>query len=153
MKRWIKRTLIGATSAALLLGGLAACVGPGHRGWSDEHAAEMRHKIVARISDKLELGTEQESKLEHLADAIILQHNAVRGNTQPRAELQAIIAGEKFDRVRAEALVTQKIAAVQDNAPEVLTALADFYDSLTPAQQQQVRDKLEQRRKGWGRPG
>jgi Spy/CpxP family protein refolding chaperone len=34
----------------------------------------------------------------------------------------------------------------------MLNALGDFYDSLTPAQQQQVREKMERRgRNWWGR--
>ena len=38
--------------------------------------------------------------------------------------------------------------AVQAHSPDVLNALADFYDSLDAGQQQKVRE-LMQRRKGW----
>ena len=50
-------------------------------------------------------------------------------------------------------LLEQKTAAVQQQGPKVLTALADFYDSLTPSQQQQVRERLAQRHGGWGGRG
>ena len=50
----------------------------------------------------------------------------------------------------AQALVDQKTEAIKAKAPEVVTALGDFYDSLTPAQQQKVRDFM-QRRGGWHR--
>jgi hypothetical protein len=39
--------------------------------------------------------------------------------------------------------------AVQGNGPKVISAFADFYDSLDPAQQKQVREKLERRGHGW----
>jgi hypothetical protein len=37
---------------------------------------------------------------------------------------------------------------LQNKSPEVIAALADFYDSLNPAQQQKVRDFMEHRG-GW----
>jgi len=58
------------------------------------------------------------------------------------------VAGEKFDRARALGLLDEKTRAVQANSPEVITALADFYDSLNPAQQTEVRERLA-KRKGW----
>ena len=62
--------------------------------------------------------------------------------------MQAIVAGAKFDRARAQTLLDEKTRAVQANSPEVISALADFYDSLNPDQQQKVREMM-QRRKGW----
>jgi len=66
-----------------------------------------------------------------------------------RAEAQAMIAGAKFDRARAQAFVETKITAVRTKSPEVIAEAADFYDSLNPAQQQQVRDFMS-RRSRWG---
>jgi len=68
-----------------------------------------------------------------------------------RCACPALIAGDKFDRAKAQTLLDQKTTAVQSQAPKVLTALADFYDSLTPAQQQQVRERLDKRHRRWGR--
>lgn len=152
MKTGIRRILIGLTSVTVLLGGLAACGtrGPGH--WSEERAGEMRTRMVERISDRLELSAEQKRRLAVLADEISAQCKALRGDgADPRADFKAVIAGDRFDRARAQALLDQKTAAVQTQAPRVLTALADFYDSLTPAQQQQVRERLDRRHRRWGR--
>ena len=46
----------------------------------------------------------------------------------------------------------QKTDAVRTGSPEVIAAMGDFYDSLNPAQQQQVRDFMQKRR-GWRRGG
>ena len=74
-----------------------------------------------------------------------------QGN-DPRAEIKALVAGDKFDAERAQALVNQKTAALQAGSPEVIAALADFYNSLNPAQQQKVRDFME-RRGRWSHRG
>jgi Spy/CpxP family protein refolding chaperone len=155
MKTWIKRTLIGLTTATVVLGGLTACGSRGDhaRGWSEERVTEMRGKAIERISSKLELNAEQKQKLGVLADQMIASRKAFRSEgADPRADFKALVAGEKFDRAKAQSLLDQKTAAVQGNAPKVLTALADFYDSLNPEQQRQVREKLDKRGHGrWGR--
>ena len=154
MRPWIKRTLFGLFGASLLIGGLSAC---GHRhdgqGWqaSAEEQAKFKGKMVDRVSSKLDLNEAQKQKLATLADKLQAQRAAFVGQAgDPRAEVQALVAGEKFDRARAQALIDEKLRAVQTGSPEVLTAMADFYDSLNPEQQQKVRDHMA-RRGWWGR--
>lgn len=155
MKSWIKKTLIGVFGATLLVGGLTACGSRGHHhgaDWSPERVTEVRAKVVDKISSKLELDEAQKQKLGLLADAIVAQHSALHAQgADPRADFKALIAGDKFDRARAQALLEQKTQAVQGNGPKVIAALADFYDSLNPEQQMQVRERLERRRTWWGR--
>jgi periplasmic protein CpxP/Spy len=154
MKTWIKRTLIGALGATMLVGGLTGCGNRwGHPSdWSPQQVGEVRGKVVDKISNKLVLNDAQKQKLVVLADEIIATRSAFRGkDTDPRAEIKAMMAGEKFDRTRAQTLLDQKTQAVQGNGPKMITALADFYDSLNPEQQKQVREKLEQHRGWWAR--
>lgn len=157
MKPWIKKSLIGLAGATVLLGGLTACGARGehHRGgWSEERVSEVRGKVVDKISSKLDLNEAQKQKLGVLADEIIAQRKAFKGNNpDPRAEFKALIAGNTFDRAGAQALLDQKTQAIQGSAPKVIAALADFYDSLNPEQQKQVRERLEQGRQGWWRRG
>lgn len=151
MKPWIRKTLMGSFGVVIALGGLTACSsGHHHRGgMTAERMAEVRSKMVERVSDKLDLNADQKLKLNVLADKIEAQRAAFVAKTpDPRAEIQAIVAGDRFDRERAQALLNEKTHAVQVHSPEVLAALADFYDALNPAQQQKVRE-LMQRRKGW----
>ena len=152
MKPWIKKTLVGLFGASIMVGGLTACSSGHpyrHGPMTPEKMAEVRGKIVERVSRKLDLDAAQKLKLNALADTLQAQRSAFIGKTtDPRAEAQAIVAGDKFDRARAQALLAEKTQALQAHSPEVITALADFYDSLNPAQQQKVRE-LMQRRKGW----
>ena len=155
MKTWIKRTLIGLAVAGTLFGGLAAWAhnhhGHGWRAMSAEDAAQMKTRVVDRIGSQLDLDAAQKAKLGVLADSLRAQRNALVGTTtDPRAEVQGLIAGATFDRNKAKALIDAKVGAVNTQSPAVVTAMADFYDSLKPEQQAKVREFLA---KGRGRHG
>ncbi len=153
MKPWIKRTL-AAVFGVTLLAGISACGTHGHgRGdWSPERVTEMRGKVLDRAASKLDLTAEQKQKLGTLADEMLAARTALRGTAaEPRAEMKALIAGAKFDRSAAQALLANKTQVVQAQSPKVIAAMADFYDSLNAAQQQQVREFMDQRRGRWGR--
>lgn len=157
MRPWIKRSLFGLFGAAVALGGLTAC---GHRhaherfsGMSTEEQAEFRKRAVDKVAGRLDLNEEQRKRLDALAGKLHEQRVALRGATDPRAEVRSLVAGEKFDRTRAQALLGEKVAAVNTRSPEVIAAFGDFFDSLSPAQQAKVRDFLQHRRHGWWRRG
>lgn len=152
MKLWIQRSLIGLTTLTVAIGGLTACGSRGDHagGWSDERITEMRGKVIEKVTSKLDLNETQKQKLGVLTDEMLAARKAVKGDTtDPRADLKALIAADKFDRTKAQALLDQKTQAVQGNGPKVLAAFGDFFDSLTPEQQKQVRDKLDKRGHGW----
>lgn len=148
-RRHLKRTLLGALGVTLLVGGLSAC---GHRSHDDasnmsaEQYAQKRDKMVDKVANKLDLNPDQKKRLATLGDKLQEQRTALIGQTQdPRAEMKALVTGDKFDAARAQALVNEKTTAVQAKSPEVIAALADFYNSLNTAQQQKVRDYMSGR--------
>ena len=155
MKRWIKRTLFGIFGATLVIGSLGACSHrPGHYGanMSAEEQAKLKDKVVDRVGSRLDLNADQKTRLATLADKLQEQRKALMGQTtNPRAEVQALMAGDKFDRTKAQALIADKTAALNNKSPEVVAAMADFYDSLTPAQQAKVRGYMEGRHGWWHR--
>lgn len=157
MRPWIKRSLYGLFGATIILGGVTAC---GHRhdshGWqmSAEDQAKFRGRVLDRVASKLDLNEDQKKRLGVLADKLHEQRLALAGKTtDPRAEIQALVAGDKFDKARAQTLITEKTAALNAKSPEVVAAMADFYDSLKPEQQAKVRDFMQQRRHGWWHRG
>lgn len=156
MKPWIKRTLIGLVGVTALFGTVAAF---SHHHWhahgwhamSEEDAARLKTRLVEKAGRKLDLDEAQKALLGVLADRLREQRNALVGPTpNPRAELQALVGGPTFDRERAARLVQDKTTALQARSPEVIEALADFYDSLRPEQQAKVREFIERGRR-WGR--
>lgn len=146
-----KRVLFRATAALALLGSLAACGGHRDGGWSNERMEAMKGRAVERVGKKLELDAAQKTKLDALAMAVMAQREALRKSGTGgdlRSAARAVIAGDKFDRTAARQLLDQKTGAVQAQAPQVLDAMAQFFDSLQPAQQAQVRAMLDQRGRG-----
>ena len=145
----LKRTLLGALTATVLVGGLGACAGNRHEygaNMSAEQYAQKRDKMVDKAASKLDLNADQKKRLSVLGDKLFEQRTALIGQTKnPRVEMQALVAGEKFDAVRAQALINEKTTALQAKSPEVIAALADFYNSLNPVQQQKVRDYMDGR--------
>ena len=142
MRSWIKRTLFGVLGASILLGGLAACAH--HRGpWSEADSAKMREHVLERVGKELTLDDAQKQRFVVLADKLKEEHAALAGpGNDPRAEFQALLAGPKFERDKAQALVDSKTAILRSKSPDVIAAAGDFFDSLRPEQQQKVRDFL-----------
>ena len=121
---------------------------------SPEQAAQMREKMIDRLAGKLDLNADQKQRLGVLGDKLHAQRVALMGQGgDPRAEMRALVAGDKFDAARAQALINEKTTAVQAGSPEVIAALADFYNSLNPAQQQKVRDFMDRRHSRWSQRG
>ena len=151
MRPWIKHTLYGVFGASILIGGLSACGHHSGGGWqmSEADSAKMRERMIERASSKLDLDATQKQKLAVLSDKLKEQRMALVGTTtDPRAELQALVAGTKFERERAQGLVEAKTGALRSKSPEVIAAAGDFFDSLKPEQQQKVRELLSKRH-GW----
>ncbi len=155
MRPWIKRTLIGLFGASILVGGLSAC--GHHRGgnfqMNEEDSSKMRTRMLDRTAKELSLDEAQKARLATLADKLREQRLALLPQgSDPRTDLQALVAGAKFDREKALAFVDAKSGALKSKSPEVIAAAADFYDSLKPEQQLKVREFMAKRR-GWGHRG
>ena len=155
IKRNLKRSVIGLFVGAVLLGGLAAC--SHHRmhdgAMSDADITPMRERFIDKASRELALDEAQKAKLGGLTDALKAQRAALMaGGAHPRSEVAALVASPLLDRTRAQALIDGKTGALRDKAPTVVAAMADFYGSLQPAQQQKVRDFMARGHgHGWGR--
>jgi len=154
MKTWIKRTLYGLFGASLLIGGISACSHRHHGSsmsqWSAEDAAKWRERIVDRAGKELQLDAAQKQRLGTVFDTMREQRNALVGSTSnPRAEMLALVSGDRFDKARAQALVDEKTGAIRARSPETIAAMAEFYDALKPEQQQKLRDYMAKGGHGW----
>jgi periplasmic protein CpxP/Spy len=156
MRRWIKRTLFGAIGASVLFGGLAACSHHGDRhawasGGDAEKAARFQTRAVDWVSRELKLDDAQKASLASLAEQFRQQREQLRGpGTDPRAQLTALFAGERFDRAQAKALIDSKTQAIASASPALIDAIGSFYDGLRPEQQARVRELMNRRgHHGW----
>ena len=152
----LRRTLSLLAIALLGLGGLAAC-GQRHEGWqrsqiSQEDAAKWRERVLERAGKELQLDAGQKLKLGAAFDQLREHRNTVvAGLADPRAELRALVGGERLDRARAQTWVDEKTQLLRGDSPRTIGALADFYDSLRPEQQATLRAWLDRRGHGFWR--
>ena len=154
MKSWTQRTLLGLFGAFVTVGALTACGHyRDHAGWggSAEEQAQHRAKVVDRIAGRLDLNEDTEGEAGRPGRQAAGAARRAEGQPDPREQVRALVAGDKFDRAGAQALMSKTAAAIEARSPEVIAALADFYDSLNPQQQAKVREYLQHRRGWWHR--
>lgn len=144
------KTLIVVATVAGLAATLAAC---GHRHKDPQQRAQW---IMDKMERKLELNEAQKTKMIVVRDKMLAARADMHGeDDEKKQRMQEIIAGNTFDRSKAMTLFEEKTRAVETHGPEVINAMADFYDSLDQTQQQKLRDHLQQRMEryrdgGWG---
>lgn len=129
---------------------LSAC---GHRYKSPEQRADW---MIGRIDSELDLNDGQKAKLMVVRDKMLAARREMHGQDgDQRDRMLAVIAGRSFDRDQAMNLFEEKTATMKQHGPDVITALADFYDSLDETQQRKLREHLAERMDsfyghGWG---
>ena len=107
---------------------------------SEHHAQWM----MERVSNKLDLTTDQQARLKGVRDILVASAKSVNvERTKVHQEVLEIIKDAKLDRQKALAMVTQRTDKVRERAPSVVSAIGDFYDSLTPEQRAEVRDQIK----------
>ncbi|HEY4083831.1 MAG TPA: Spy/CpxP family protein refolding chaperone [Burkholderiaceae bacterium] len=124
----------------------------GHGGPGFDEASRIEY-MADKVSSRLDLNDEQQQRLHALLTCLQEQRASIK-NGDIAKEVGTMIQGEKFARDAAKTWIDQRLQALQTAAPIVLTALADFYDSLDTEQQQALRFLLRMRgRFGGGRHG
>jgi protein CpxP len=153
MNTWLKQTLIGAVATMALVGSIAAYSqaetrfhgGPPS---AEDFAGHEAH-MLEHISKSLDLDAAQQARLQALSTQLHAQHDKLMGpDSDPRARMKALVAGNTFDRAGAQALVDEKVASLKASSPALIAAAGDFFDSLRADQQQKVRDFMAQHHRG-----
>ena len=137
-------------TTVVLMGAFTGC---GFRHKSPEARADH---MVDKVTKKLNLNDAQVVKLKMVKDEFLKARQDMKANRQEmKTSVLEMLEQPKLDQQRVLSLVKEKTRNVNDKAPQVVAALADFYDSLSPEQQQtlreNVKDKMEHRRHAWKR--
>lgn len=145
--KWIVYIATGSVLAMLL----AAC-GPRH------HSPEARADwVVEKITRKLDLDQGQTAKLNAVKEQVLVAREEMRQHREEnRDTVTDLLNQPTLDRDKAMNLVTERTKAINEQAPQVIAALGEFYDSLTTEQQtrlrEEIQERMEHRRHHWG-PG
>ena len=134
--KWFVYSITGSILAVML----AAC-GP-HRHDPEERAEWMMEKVTK----ELELNETQVAKLNLVKNELLKAGKDFRQRRDDsRQTVVDLIQQPTLDRDKAVALVNQHTAAINEQAPQIIAALGDFYDSLSPEQQAELREHIQDR--------
>ena len=131
------KIIIAAVSGIVLISGLAAC---GHH-----HSPEERADyIMEKINDKLDLTAPQLSQLEQLKNELMNARQSMHTERDTlHNEVNELLSQPTLDQERALKLIRDRTESINQKAPQIITAFAGFYDSLTSEQQAVIRDKVQ----------
>ncbi len=148
MKRTTK--IISAVVLTLGLATGATAYAKYNSGFGEAQAAFM----VSYIGSELSLNESQQKQLEVLSDKIIAVKSTFQAQGKPlHSKLKNLLEADKFDQQQILAMINQKTELVNQEAPAILAALADFLDNLNPEQKAEViqfiEDKKSRHGRGW----
>lgn len=128
--------------------------GPGPLHWFARHGwrrhrhphartGDWQRRIAERASGRLGLNAEQRTALDTLLARLQAQRAALRGSSHWGEQLHGLVRDKTFDRWQAQDLLHARVQALREHGPQVIEALAVFYDGLDAQQQHQVRALIE----------
>ena len=133
MKRATKIIIVTAIAASTLGGIAYAKSGCGMHG-------------PQQVVRGLDLNDQQQAHFQAVIEQFRSNRKEMRAQRQTRRdELLSLLNRDKLDQTRALGMVENKTDAVKTRAPEMITTIAKFTDSLTPEQRQQLRERIGER--------
>jgi len=138
-----KKIVIGALLSVATLGSVATYAGPGKGGF-------MSERMVSRISSKLDLNDAQKQNLETLKNVLVAQ-KAKKKETNTRADLISLLSAPVLDETKALSIMEEKVKERQAAAPAIVSAIANFTNSLNDEQRAKLvtmTEKMSKRRGG-----
>ncbi|MGC4064117.1 MAG: hypothetical protein QM784_05640 [Polyangiaceae bacterium] len=110
----------------------------GHGHHVGRRADGFAHLLASRVGRKLDLDDGQQRRLAAWLDQLQQQRDALKG-LAGGPELASLFAAEQFAREPAQQLFDAKLDALRAAGPGLVTAFADFFDSLDAEQRQVLR--------------
>ena len=122
---------------------------------SDEQIEKRVTRMVKHLAIEIEANDEQEAKIIALVSAVAKDVRPLRGEFRDAGdELQKLLTADNIDREALEKLRVERLAKADEVSKEVMNALADVAEVLTPEQREVVSERMEQfkhMRKRWRR--
>jgi Spy/CpxP family protein refolding chaperone len=136
------RYIVVILSAVGIVVAVAAC---GHD-YRHHEPGDYAAWHIEKLGKELNLNEAQTAKLNAVTETLRKGREIMRTkHDEKQKELLALLDQPKLDRQRALGLVQQTTRDINDHAPEMIAAMGDFYDSLTPPQQQKLREEVKER--------
>lgn len=111
-------------------------------------------RIGDYVTKRLGLDETQKSKLETLGESLAgLREQGREKRRETKTELLSLLESPSLDRDKAAALLEQRHVAWRERGRELVEQFADFSDSLSADQREELRTLIEERaRRRWYGP-
>ena len=121
----------------------------GASAYANRSGDKFQERMIERVSSKLELTDTQISALNGLADEVMETRTLMKGDGENvRTQINALITSDTFDQGEALAMINDRAAALQNNAPALVAAAALFFDGLDQSQKDTLASMTKKMRKG-----
>jgi Spy/CpxP family protein refolding chaperone len=142
-----KKVVVSVIGAIFLLSAFGLMAAKKYKDMTPE---EMVAMIAERISDKLDLDAEQEEKMHAVIDEIKATRNAVHKDKE--ADRRTVIEQLRSDEIDQELMLdifTERHDAIEERVPKILAKFADFHNSLSDEQKEEIIERLEEKHSRW----
>lgn len=137
----VKKMIIGTVFSVVTLGGIVAYAtadGCGKFSGMQNKGSEF---ILNRVSSRLSLSTEQQQKLASLQKTMMTEMQIQR-EKHPRNQIIELISEPKLNQQKALAIMEERSKKMVVSAPKIITAMADFTDSLNDEQRADLKQMI-----------
>lgn len=117
-------------------------------GWRHHHgdAGICENRVIEKMTQKLSLNEDQVEKLKFATREIKkVKKDMKKNRKQVLVSIGEMLDQPKLDQERAISMLKNKTQTLNEKAPQVVAALAGFYDSLSPEQQNILREKFNKK--------
>ncbi len=150
-----KKIILSTVISVFTLGGLVtyAMAGGSSCGKHGGMHGKKIERMVERMSSKLDLTSDQKTKLE--AVKVMMQTNMEerRQQQRPAQAMMSLLGEDMLDQEKAIAMINERAQKMQDKAPEMIKTIAAFTDTLNAEQRAKVQKMMERFTKHRGMRG
>ncbi len=129
--------------ASLFIFSAVAFTGCGY--WYKHKSPEEKAEWIANeIQEELELNDSQMTKLSELkVIALDMRKDLKESHVKHKQDITSLLAEETLDQIKLQSMIDNKLEYFSKKSPEVVHALAGFYDSLTLEQKIKLREEWQ----------
>ena len=144
MNKLGKLAVIGS-GTLLLITSFTAC---SHKYRNPEYRAD---KMVEMVTDKLELNEQQQSKLQSLHEKLRTSRKVMRDKfSSSKEDIETLLSQSTLDEKKILDMVNEHTQFINQQAPDIVAAMGDFYYSLDIEQRTELREHMEKMQKHHG---
>jgi Spy/CpxP family protein refolding chaperone len=121
----------------------------GASAYANRGSDRFQDRMIERISKRLELNDTQVLALNGLADELMETRELMKGDgDNMRTEMSSLVTSSTFDQDKALSMINERAAALQNKAPELVTAAAVFFDGLDSSQKEKINELAAKMHRG-----